>query len=82
MEFVLKDWERFRTIKGLSSKAGVPRGKIAALVAKELMDNALDAGADEQCWIEQVGTDGFIIGDNGPGFDPAKVADLSRLAGH
>ena len=58
MEFVLEDWERFRTIDGLSSKAGVPREKLAALVAKELMDNALDAGAgadastDEQCRIE------------------------------
>ena len=79
MEFVLEDWERFRTIDGLSSKAGVPREKLAALVAKELMDNALDAGADEQCRIEQAGNDGFTIWDNGPGFDPAKVADLFSI---
>jgi DNA topoisomerase VI subunit B len=79
MEFVLEDWERFRTIDGLSSKAGVPREKLAALVAKELMDNALDAGADEQCRIEQVGNDGFTIWDYGPGFDPAKVADLFSI---
>ena len=87
MEFVLEDWERFRTIDGLSSKAGVPREKLAALVAKELMDNALDAGSgsgadastDEQCQIEQVGNDGFTIRDNGPGFDPAKVADLFSI---
>jgi len=40
--FERQDWELFRTIDGLSHKAGVPREKIAALIAKELADNALD----------------------------------------
>jgi len=79
VEFETKDWERFRTIEGLSSKAGVPRDMIAVLVAKELMDNALDASTDNRCWIEQVGIDGFIIGDNGIGLDPTKVADLFSI---
>ena len=79
MEFVLEDWERFRTVDGLSSKAGIPRGKIAALVAKELMDNALDASAEGLCRIEPIGIDGFIIMDDGPGFDPARVADLFSI---
>ena len=79
MEFVTEDWARFRTIGGLSAKAGVSPEKIAALVAKELMDNALDANIDGQCWIEQISADGFIIGDNGPGIDPDAVADMFSI---
>ena len=83
MEFVTEDWERFRTIEGLSTKAGVSPEKIAALVAKELMDNALDANLDANTdtlpWIDPIGTDGFLVGDNGPGIDPDAVADMFSI---
>jgi hypothetical protein len=42
--FEREDWELFRNLEGLCSRAGVSRDKIASLVAKELTDNALDAG--------------------------------------
>jgi len=76
----------FRTIEGLGVKAGVPPEKISLLVAKELMDNALDArdntpdaSADEQCGIQEISEDGFIIKDNGPGIDPDAIADMFSI---
>jgi len=73
--FELEDWEKFRTLDGLSSKAGVPRDRIASLVVKELMDNALDTGSS--CEVDLLeDCSGFFIQDHGPGLDPAKVADL------
>jgi hypothetical protein len=42
---VHEDWTRFRTVDGLTQKAGVSRDKLSRLVMKELTDNALDAGA-------------------------------------
>lgn len=74
--FERQDWELFRTINGLSHKAGVPRDQIAALVAKELVDNALDES--ESCDIGEV-DGGFYVQDNGPGIDPTQVADLFSI---
>jgi len=42
MEFVLEDWERFRTVDGLSSKAGISRGKIASLVDKAISNTGAE----------------------------------------
>ena len=76
--FERQDWELFRTPDGLSAKAGVPRDKIASLVAKELMDNALDEG--ESCEVDLLDDNaGFFVQDNGPGIDPAQVADLFSI---
>lgn len=75
--FVREEWELFRSINDLSHKAGVPREKIAALVAKELVDNALDACGS--CEIEELGNDGFYVQDKGPGIDPSQVADLFSI---
>ena len=76
--FERQDWELFRTIDGLSSKAGVPRDMIASLVAKELMDNALDES--ESCDIGLLDDNaGFFVQDHGPGLDPAQVADLFSI---
>ena len=75
--FERQDWELFRTIGGLSSKAGVPREQIAALVAKELADNALDEG--ESCDVGFLDGGGFFVQDNGPGLKPAEVADLFSI---
>jgi hypothetical protein len=76
--FERHDWELFRTIDGLSHKAGVPREKIAALIAKELMDNALDAGTS--CEVGMLNNyAGFYVQDNGPGLDHVQVADLFSI---
>jgi hypothetical protein len=39
-----EDWTLFRTLDGLTQKAGVSRDELARLAMKELVDNALDAG--------------------------------------
>jgi DNA topoisomerase VI subunit B len=76
--FERQDWGLFRTIDGLSSKAGVPREMIASLVAKELMDNALDES--ESCEVRLLDDHaGFFVQDNGPGLDPAQVANLFSI---
>jgi hypothetical protein len=38
-----EDWTLFRNLQDLTQKAGVSLSKLPAVVAKELMDNALDA---------------------------------------
>jgi len=76
--FVREEWELFRSIGDLSHKAGVPREKIAALVAKELVDNALDASVS--CEFGELGDDGFYVQDKGDGIDPAQVADLFSIS--
>jgi DNA topoisomerase VI subunit B len=76
--FVRQDWELFRNINDLSHKAGVPKDKVAALVAKELVDNALDAC--QSCDIGELGDDGFYVQDNGPGIDTGQVADLFSIS--
>ena len=76
--FERQDWELFRTIDGLSSKAGVPREMIASLVAKELMDNGLDES--ESCEVGLLDDHaGFFVQDHGLGLDPAQVADLFSI---
>ena len=42
---VKEDWTLFRSLNTLTQKAGVSADKIAMVVAKELVDNALDTGA-------------------------------------
>jgi len=76
--FVREEWELFRSIGDLSHKAGVPREKIAALVAKELVDNALDASGS--CEFRELGDDGFYVQDQGKGIDPAQLADLFSIS--
>jgi hypothetical protein len=47
--FEREDWTLYRNVDGLQQRAGVPRESLAALVAKELADNALDE-AGEADW--------------------------------
>jgi len=67
MWFEREDWQLFRTIETLSQKAGVPKNKLAILVAKELADNALDACGS--CEIGILDNNGFYIKDTGEGLD-------------
>lgn len=76
--FEREDWELFRTIEGLCSRAGVSRDKIAMLVAKELTDNALDTGMSCKVGLLDGGA-GFFVQDDGSGLDPTQVADLFSI---
>ena len=62
--FVKADWTSFRTMDGLCRRAGVPQHKLAELVVKELVDNAVDAAGDCELSIK----DGVVVvHDRGPG---------------
>jgi Histidine kinase-, DNA gyrase B-, and HSP90-like ATPase len=69
------DWRLFLDPETLPQKAGCQPDDIGALVLKELVDNALDAGAsvtvqhapEQQRWI---------VTDTGPGIDPDDVPRL------
>ena len=62
--------------------AGVPRHKLRALIAKELVDNGLDEtdriGRSGQVSVERVGSDLYRVTDQGGGIpgDAAALADL------
>lgn len=51
----------------MPQKTGIPVEETSRLVAKELVDNALDAGAN--CTIEPYGEWGFIVKDDGSGIE-------------
>lgn len=77
--FERDDWVLFRNLGTLSQKAGVPVRNLAALVLKELTDNALDTGAQVKVGEEEGGW--FYIEDNGPGMpgDGAQIANLFSI---
>ena len=72
------DWQLFLDVATLPQKAGVQPGVLPALVLKELVDNALDAGARDitlsKVWRESVLE--YVIADDGPGIAPAIVPKL------
>ena len=75
-----EDWTLFRTLETLSQKAGVPVEMLAALVAKELSDNALDAGA--KCEVGLLDDDnGFWVEDDGDGIKGSdlEIAELFSI---
>lgn len=76
MIFEREDWTFFRNIETLPQKAGVSRDKIPALVAKELIDNALDTSS--HCEINPI-PGGFIIKDNGPGIPLEAIEDIFSI---
>ena len=78
MLFVREDWTLFRSIETLSQKAGVPVEKLPGLLAKELADNALDAGANCRINLED---NGFCVYDDGDGIDGSdeEIAELFSI---
>jgi Topoisomerase 6 subunit A/Spo11, Toprim domain len=76
------DWTDFRHIDGLVARGGVSATALRRLVAKELLDNALDAVDEvggEICPTLTIEADGTIVVDDvGPGLgdDPAEIARL------
>jgi hypothetical protein len=76
--FIKEEWTLFRSLGTLGQKAGVPQSQIPNLVAKELVDNALDEAGS--CHIELV-AGGFVVSDSGNGIagDDAAVASLFSI---
>lgn len=75
--FVRDDWTLFRNLNTLGQKAGVGKDRLAALVLKELVDNALDVSED--CRVGPGPTErSFFVEDDGPGIDGTDE-ELCRL---
>lgn len=75
------DWVLFRSLDTLGQRAGVSRGDLPAVVAKELVDNALDACGS--CRIDPAPPNGFIVEDDGeglPGNTPSNIALLFSIS--
>ncbi|RUL81412.1 hypothetical protein [Tautonia sociabilis] len=74
------DWTLFRTLETLGQKAGVPPWKLAALVAKELTDNALDEKA--ACRVGLLDGNGFFVEDDGEGIGGTddEIAELFSIS--
>jgi hypothetical protein len=68
-----EDWRLFTDLETLPQKAGCQPGDIRKIVLKELVDNALDAGAKVSLTYTSAT---WIISDDGPGLDPADVPRL------
>ena len=74
IEFVRADWALFLHPDRLPQKAGCPRDRLRAMVLKELVDNALDAGANAA--LDQIGPDTWVVTDDGPGLDREQIVRL------
>src|SRR4051812_31441184 len=76
--YTAAEWREFVSVSGLPRKAGADWPDMARLVLKELADNAADEGG---AWIEanHLGSEHWLIADNGPGIDPAEVPRLFSL---
>lgn len=78
MYFTREDWKLFRNIETLSQKAGMRKEMIPALVVKELVDNALDAGAN--CSVRKLNLlNGFSVTDDGPGIPSERLSELFSI---
>lgn len=78
MYFTREDWKLFRNIETLSQKAGMRKEMIPALVVKELVDNALDAGAN--CSVRKLNSlNGFSVTDDGPGIPSGRLSELFSI---
>ena len=80
IQFERPDWTLFRTVATLSQKAGVPQRHLRRLVLKELVDNALDAGAGF-VGVGPLAKDRYFVQDDGPGLDgsPQEIARLFSI---
>src|SRR3954469_9815459 len=74
IQFERHDWTLFRTVATLSQKAGVPQKRLRGLVLKELVDNALDAGAGFVGVGPLDHKDRYFVQDDGPGLDGSPSA--------
>lgn len=65
--FEREEWTLFRSLSTIGQKAGVPLTRLAAIVAKELVDNALDPHS--HATVENTPY-GIVVTDDGPGISP------------
>jgi hypothetical protein len=72
--FARDDWQLFLDPATLPQKAGCQPEMLRRIILRELVDNALDAGA--MVTLEQDGENAWIITDDGPGISPADVPRL------
>jgi hypothetical protein len=81
LKFEREDWSLFRTVEGLSQRAGVPLEDLAPLAMKEITDNGLDTGAEVSVG-KLPNSSGYFVEDQGPGIDgtPEQVAALFSIA--
>ena len=73
MEFIKQEWTQFRSMDTLTQKAGVSKNDIPKLVAKELMDNALDItdNVDVKCDGKKL-----TVWNGGESIPADKIAEL------
>src|SRR3954468_23926871 len=74
VEFVRADWALFLHPDRLPQKAGCPRDRLRAMILKELVDNALDAGAEVD--LQPLDGSTWRVTDDGPGLDRGQVVRL------
>ena len=76
--FVREDWKLFCSLETLGQKAGVARERIARLVLKELVDNALDGSGE--CAFGRLDGDGvgFFVEDHRAGI-PGTDEEIAHL---
>jgi hypothetical protein len=77
--FERADWRLFVDRATLPQKAGCQPHEIGRVVLTELVDNALDTGANVSLDRAAGSAVGYIIGDDGPGIDPTDVPKLFAL---
>ena len=70
-----QDWQLFLDRDTLPQKAGCYPKNLPKIVLKELVDNALDAGANASIEADYQNHE-WIVSDNGPGVDPGNVANI------
>ncbi|MGK0466474.1 hypothetical protein [Clostridium sp.] len=76
MDFIKEDWKLFRSMDTLTQKAGVGQDYIPALVAKELVDNALDVSENV---IIDVKSGYLSVWNDGDGIDESKLCELFSI---
>ena len=65
------DWQLFLDLSTLPQKAGCQPRNLFKVVLKELVDNALDAGA--KVTLERESDGAWVVSDDGRGIDPREV---------
>lgn len=72
------DWHDLLDLGTLPRRGGCQPDQLAAVVLREVADNALDAGGTVT--IDALGPDKWAIADTGPGIDPDAVVDLFSVS--
>jgi hypothetical protein len=74
--FEREDWTLFRSVRTISQLSGVPPTRLRRVIAKEIVDNAIDASGN--CRVGKLRDGGFYVEDDGPGI-AGKPKEIARL---